>query len=255
MGFYRCFFILTVLFLASCTSVIDKPDKKNLIREKDLVPILTEIQLANGLISDDFVLRDWVTKIDSTTTYYYIAEKHGYTKEAIDKTLRYYFLKNPKKLIAIYEKTLAKLSEMESLLDKQIKIEAERKSHIWTGEKNYYYPVSTAPPDFEIEFFSNDSYLLKFTATLFPDDQSIDAKAKLYAVRADSALTGQRIFFETPQYIKDGAPHEYEIKISLGSYRRMILKGSLYDVCDTITERQRHISFENIELRNLSPNL
>jgi len=253
MVFYRYFFILIVLFLASCTSVIDKPDKKNLIREKDLVPLLTEIQLANGLISNP-VIQDWVTKIDSTT-YYYIAEKHGYTKEAIDRTLRYYFQKNPKKLVAIYEKTLAKLSEMESLLDKQIKIETERKAHIWTGEKNYYYPVSTKAADFEVEIFGNDSYLLKFIATLFPDDQSINAKARLYAVGADSVLTGQRIFFETPQYIKDGRPHEYEIKISLDSYRRMILKGSLYDIANNITKQQRHISFENIELRNLSPNL
>ena len=254
MFFHRLFFISIILFLASCTGVIDKPDKKGLISEKKLVPLLIEIQLANGLISNPSV-QEWVEKIDSTTTYYYIAEKHGYTKEAIDKTLRYYFQEKPKKLIAIYEKSLAKLSEMESLLDKQIKIETERKANIWTGEKNYYYPVSTKNTDFEVTVFGSPSYLLKFTATLFPDDQSIDAKARLFAVRADSVLTGRRIYFETPKYIKDGRPHEYEINISVEQYRNIILKGSLYDVTNNVNENQRHVSFENIEFRNLSPNL
>ena len=242
------------MFSASCTSVTEKPDKKNLIPEKALVPLLTEIQLANGLISNSTV-QSWVATIDSTTTYYHIAEKHGYTKEAIDKTLRYYFIKKPKKLVTIYEKTLAKLSEMESLLDKQIKIETERKANVWQGEKNYYYPFSTKAPEFEVAISGHEPYLLKFTATLFPDDQSADAKASVFAVRADSILTGRRIFFETPKYIKDGKPHEYEINISTGRYGNMILKGSLYDIANNVTEQQRHISFENIELRNLSPYL
>ena len=240
--------------MASCTDVIDKPNRRGVIPEKKLVPLLTEIQLANGLMSNPNV-QEWVEKIDSTTTYYYIAEKHGYTKETIDKTLRYYFQRKPKKLIAIYEKLLAKLSEMESLLDKQIKIETERKSHIWPGEKNYYYPVSTKSPDFEVAIFGNDSYLLKFTATLFPDDQSINARARLFVVRADSVLTGTRTYFETPKYIKDGKPHEYEINISVRQYRNMILKGTFYDITNNVNENQRHVSFENIELRNLSPNL
>ena len=251
MFFYRLFCISTILFLASCINSIDEPDKKGLIPQKKLVPLLTEIQLANGLISNNTV-QEWIERIDSTTTYHYIAEKHGYTKEAMDKTLRYYFMKKPKKLIVIYEKMMANLNEMVTVLDEQIKIENERRANTWRKEKNYYYPVSTENPDFEVAFYGNDSYLFKFTATLFPDDQSINAKAKLFAVRADSALTGTRTYFETPKYIKDGKPHEYEIRISIGQYRNMVLKGSLYDITNNVNEKQRHISFENIELRNLS---
>ena len=251
MFFYRLVLISTVFFLASCTGTIEKPDKKGLIPEKKLVPLLTEIQLANGLMSNPSV-QEWVAKIDTATTYHYIAEKHGYTKEAMDKTLRYYFIKKPKKLITIYEKMLAKLSEMESLLDKQIKIETEIRANIWRREKNYYYPVSTESPDFEVTFLGNAPYLLKFTATLFPDDQSIDTKAKMFVVRADSLLSGRRTYFETPNYIKDGRPHEYEINITVGQYRNMVLKGSLYDVANNVNEQQRHVSFENVELRNLS---
>ena len=254
MFFYRLFFISIILFLVSCTDVIENPSKRGIIPPKKLVPLLTEIQLANSLVSSPDV-QEWVEKIDSTTTYYYIAEKHGYTKEAIDKTLRYYFLKNPKKLIEIYEKSLAKLSEMELLLENRIRIETEKIANIWTGEKNYYYPVSAKSPDFEVTVSGRDSYLLKFTATLFPDDQSIDAKAKLFAVRADSLLSGKRTYFETPNFIKDGKPHQYEINISFGQSRNMILKGSLYDVSNNVNESQRHINFENVEFRNLTPRL
>ena len=138
------------------------------------------------------------------------------------------------------------------MLTEQINIENERRANVWTGEKNYYYPVSTENPDFEISFFGSESFLLKFTATLFPDDQSMNAKARLYVVRSDSALTGSRIYFETPNFIKDGIPHEYEINISAGQMRFMILKGTLYDVTNNVSEQQRHVSFENIMLRNLS---
>ena len=251
MFFYRLFLISIMFITVSCASVVDKPDKKNIIPEKKLVSIITEIQLTNSLLSN-YAVQDWVEKIDSTTTYHYIAEKYGYTKEALDKTLHYYYLKKPKKLIKVYEKMLANLSEMEALLDKQIKIENERIANIWTGEKNYYYPVSIEKSCFEITFLGNAPYLLKFTATLFPDDQSINAKAKMFVVRADSVLTGTRTYFETPNYIKDGRPHEYEINITVGQYRNMVLKGSLYDVANNVNEQQRHVSFENIGLRNLS---
>jgi hypothetical protein len=256
MGFYRYIFILIILFLASCIGVIDKPDKKNIIRKKDFVPIFTEIQLANGLVSDPAV-QDWIPIIDSLTTYYYIAEKYGYTKEAVDKTLRYYFLKNPKRLISIYEKMLVKLSEMEDTFDKQLKIEAEIKANVWPNEKNYYYPLSDGSTDFEITIPSNEIYLLKFTATLFPDDQSVNAKASMFTVRADSVLTGNRTFFEAPKYIKDGRPHNYEIEIANNQNRNVILKGSLYDITNNINNKewQRHISIENIVLKRLVYNL
>ena len=250
MGFFRLFFISIIMFLASCTGTIEKPNRKGLIPERKLAPLLTEIHLANGLISS-YAVQEWA-EIDSLTTYHYIAEKHGYTKEALDKTLYYYFLKKPKKLVAIYEKVMAELGEIEESLSEQIRIDAERRANVWTGMRNYYYPVSTENSNFEISFFASDSYLLKFTATLFPDDPSINAKARLYAVRSDSALTGSRIYFETPNFIKDGKPHEYEINISIGQYRYMILKVMLYDVTNNVREQQRHVSFENIELRNLS---
>ncbi|MDR2887911.1 MAG: DUF4296 domain-containing protein [Bacteroidales bacterium] len=254
MFFYRYVAISIIMFLASCTGAIDNPGRRGLIPEKDLEPIIAEMQLADGLLTSP-VIRDIVTRIDTVTTYRYIAKKYGYTKEDVDKTLHYYFLKNPKKLVAIYEKTLAKLSEMESILDKQIKIEDERKANAWYGERNYHYPVpATEAPDFEIPISGVDSYIMKFTATLFPDDKSVNAKATIFAIGADSALTGKKTSFETPQYIKDGAPHEYEIKISVNRYREMLLKGSFYDAANNVTAQQRHASIENIELRRLSPN-
>jgi hypothetical protein len=245
------------LILASCTNAVEKPDKKNIIPKKDLVPLFTEMQLANGLASNPSV-QEWIPNIDSTTTYYYIAEKYGYTKETFDKTLRYYFLKKPKKLASIYEKTLAKLSEMETAFDEQIKIEAEIRANVWPHERNYYYPVSDEDTDFEITILRNETYSLKFTATLFPNDRSVDAKALMFTVRADSvSLGGKQTFFEAPKYIKDGIPHDYEIVITNSLNRNVILKGSLYDITNNINNEtwQRHMSIENIVLKRIVLNL
>ena len=249
MSSYRFFFISIMLFLVSCTGGVENPSKKGLIPEKKLGPILSELQLTDGLLSSPFI-RDWGTIIDTATAYHSIIEKHGYTKEALDKTLHYYFLKKPKKLITIYEETLAKFSEMESILDKQIKIEMDRTSNIWPGEKDYYYPfATTGHPDFEVSIFGNNDYLLRFTATLFPDDQSVNAKSKLFAVRTDSLLSGKRFFFETPDYIKDGRPHTYQVRISINQNGWFSIKGSLYDITNNVENGQRHIILEDIALR------
>lgn len=109
---------ISSLILFSCTEKNEKPDRSDIIPEKDLMSILTEIHIADGLLPNPKI-RFWVLSVDSISVYHYIAEKHGYTKESFDKTMHYYFVRKPKRLIRIYDKILGKLSEMESLLEKR----------------------------------------------------------------------------------------------------------------------------------------
>ena len=244
---------IIVLLFASCTSGIENPSKKGLIPKKEFSRILAEIQITDGLVTLPTITGN-MHKVDSSTTYHYIVEKYGYTKEELDKTLRYYFLKEPKKLITIYEETLAKLTEMESLLDKQIKQETDKKANIWPGERNFIYPSSAEErPDFEVRILGYTPYVLKFTATLFPDDQSINVKAKMFAVNPDSISSGTKVFFESPEYIKDGMPHTYQMRILVNQRGWPLLKGSLYDIANNPGSRRPHIIFENIELRTPPP--
>jgi hypothetical protein len=233
----------------SCTGKQEKPDWSGLIPEKDLIPILTEIHIADGLLPNPKI-QLWVLKVDSSSVYHYIAEKHGYSKEALDKTMHYYFESKPKKLISIYDKILGNLSKMESLLEKEVMLAREHSSNLWHGEKNYYFPDSsgTQLTDFEFTLAGSRSYNLKFTATIFPDDQSVNPGFKAFTCHADSILTGKRTYYEAPAYIKDGSPHTYIVRVFVASGAAFKLKGTLYNIDNYPEEWQKHVTFENVSL-------
>lgn len=241
--------ILSSYLIFSCTGKQEKPDRSGIIPEKDLIPLIKEIHIADGLLANPRI-QNWVLSIDSISTYHYIAEKHGYTKEEFDKTLHYYFISKPKKLIKIYDKILGELSETESRLEKEVMLQRERASNVWPGEKNYYFPDGNDinAVGFDVSLAGSRIYTLKFTATLFPDDQSVNAKAAVVSIDADSISTGVRTRFETPVYIKDGIPHFYSIRIFVSSNRTFIFKGTLYESDYCIEEWKRHVRFENITL-------
>src|SRR5674536_806 len=116
--------IIISIMMGSCSGRKNKLDKKNLIPEKDLVSILTDIYITDGLLTvPNIILR--ASSLDSITTYYQVIESHGYTKEAMDRTMKYYFIENPKRLNKIYDKVLGILSEMESRVDKEVALEQE----------------------------------------------------------------------------------------------------------------------------------
>ena len=186
-------FIISFLLIISCTGKQERPDSSGIIPEKDLIPLLEEIHLADGLLANPRI-QNWVLSIDSISTYHYIAEKHGYSKEEFDKTLHYYFIRKPKRLIKIYDKILGDLSEMESRLEKEVMLIREKSSNVWPGERNYYFPDGNEMKGigFEVNLAGSRLYTLKFTATLFPDDQSVNTRAGLFACDADSCKTGVR---------------------------------------------------------------
>jgi hypothetical protein len=233
----------------SCTGKVEKPDSSGIIPERDLIPILMEIHLADGLLPNPKI-RNWVLSADSITMYNYIAEKHGYSKETLDKTMHYYFISKPKKLISIYDKILARMSEMESLLEKEVMLAREHSSNFWPGEKNYYIPDSSdiGTLDFQASLAGSRIYILKFTAAIFPDDQSVHPQSRVFSCDADSIMTGIRTFYESPVFIKDGKPHTYSIRIFVNTFEPIQLKGNLYNIDNCLEEWQKHINFENITL-------
>lgn len=242
-------YIIFALLFMSCSGKIDKPGKSNTIPENDFIAILTEINIADGLLANPKV-KNWVPEIDSVTTYQYIAEKHGYTKEAFEKTVNYYFVRKPKKLMNIYDKILAKLSEMESHLDIQARLEKEHMSNIWPGERNYYFPDihEISSTDFRLTLNGNKPYVLRFTATLFPDDESVNPKTTVTAFAADSIFTGKKYIFQSTPFLKDGEPHLYSIRIFVTTPGAVQLEGSLLDNFETTGLGQKHVYLEGITL-------
>src|SRR5674476_950523 len=93
---------LISLLIGSCNTQKIKIDKKNLIPEKELVPLLVDIYMSDGLLSNTKI-KVRFSSLDSIATYYQVIEKHGFTKEMMDNTMQYYFVKDAKKLNKIYD--------------------------------------------------------------------------------------------------------------------------------------------------------
>ncbi len=246
------FFILisVSVITVACTNRKNKLDKKNLIPEKELVSILTDIHLADGLLTLPSV-NSWASSMDSITSYYQIIEKHGYTKENMDKTMKYYFLDDPKKLNKIYDEVLGILSRMESRVDKDEAMIQQRLANLWQGKEYYAIPSVSGIeyPVFDTIFYRPGFYTLTYSVTLFPDDQSVNPRAIAYSTPADSSDTGKRKYYTSAGYLKDGQPHSYSIVFIVPANEIRHVKGCLLERNTNPSGPERHILIDNILIR------
>ncbi len=252
-GMTRLILIVSILFLllaGSCGSRKSKLDSNGLIPEKEMVSIIQEIYIADGLITLPKIYNKY-TNLDSLSAYRYIFESHGYDKETMDKTLKYYFYKKPKKLISIYDQVLGIYSKQESLLEKQSLIEQRKSYNRWSG-KEIYSLFGSEPADstmFDINKLSPGSYVLTFSATLYPDDQSVNPRITVYSYNADSLDSGKKTYIKTLNYIKDGQPHYYRLLFNVPVKPIIRVKGWLYDSDLNATEFNKDAVFEDIYFR------
>lgn len=241
--------ILFSLTAGSCSRRKNNLDHNELIPEKELVSILTDVHIADGLLSLPNI-RYWFSSLDSLTAYNIIFEKHGYSKETMDKTLKYYYIKKPKRLIVIYDQVLGILSEKESLLEREIILAEGHIRNLWTGKEFYYFPDPAENDSilFDITFNDPGKYTLTFSATLFPDDQSVNPRITAYSCHSDSIETGERNYVKTMKYIKDGQPHTYTFIFRVLEKRTLHLRGWLYDFDNNPDEWGKHVRIENISI-------
>jgi hypothetical protein len=241
--------IIISIMTGSCSGRKQKLDNKNLIPEKDLVSLLTDIHLADGLLSLPKINAS-ASSLDSISSYYQVIEKHGYTKEILDKTMNYYFLNYPKRLNKIYDQVLGILSEMESRVEKESIIETARISNIWRGKDFYSIPSPSGNDStlFDMTLSRSGTYTLLFSATLFHDDQSINPRATVYSCSPDSIDTGRRQYVKSINYLKDGRPHKYKLIIVVPPNKIRHLRGWFYDFDNRPYGLEKHVKIENISL-------
>ena len=237
------------LLVISCSSRKNRLDRKNLIPEKQLIDLLVDIHLADGLLVLPHI-DAWTSKLDSITAYYQVIEKHGFTKENLDKTMKYYFIKEPQTLNKIYDQVLGTLSEMELRYEKEYTIEQAKISNLWP-KKDFYSIPSLSGNDstmFDISATMTGSYILSFSATLFPDDQSLNPRAVAYTCSPDSIETGKRHYFESIEFIKDGMPHTYFMKVLVLLRVPSHIRGWLYYFDNHSPLLEKDIIIGNISL-------
>jgi hypothetical protein len=239
--------ILFSLIAGSCSGRKNKLDRTGLIPEKQLVSILTDVYLADGLLSIPKI-HNRFSSLDSLSSYISVIEKHGYSKQSMDKTMKYYFIKNPKKLIKIYDQVLGILSEMDSRFEREANLTEVHYINRWAGKEYYCFPdrKGTDSTRFDFSLNSPGTYTLRFTATLFPDDQSVNPRLTVYLCNPDSIDTGKRRYFNTMEYIKDGWPHQYILIYIMPVNTTIHLRGWLNDPDNNPDVLEKHRIFENI---------
>ncbi len=247
------FAFLILIFISllngSCSGRKNRLDKKNLIPENELVSILTDIHIADGLQILPKVGYSHSSH-DSINYYDLVVEKHGYSKEEMDRTMKYYFIENSKKLTKIYDQVLGILSEDESRIDSDfINIRSHFKN-LWSGKEFYSFPSLSGNDSTMFDIIANRPgvYSLTFTVSVFPDDQSFKPRPTLFSCNPDSLETGKRRYVKTVDYIKDGRPHTYILSIRVPERTTYHLRGWLYDFDNLSFSLKKHAIIENISL-------
>jgi hypothetical protein len=232
-----------LLFSGSCKSY----EEKNLIPEKTFAAILTEVHFVDGLLMIPEI-RDKYSERDSVLNYIDIIENHGYTKEAMDRTLKYYFTKKPKRLIRIYDHAIGRLTEMETILAEESDEVPSKQGDLWKGEP--LYQLSDEPEAekiyFDHIFYLKGDYILQFSVTVFPSDESLNPCLTAWVCNADSMDTGKRNYFPSIRYLKDGHPHTYTVIFNNPGKSPVVLKGWLYDSENNPAGVSRHAKIEGI---------
>ncbi len=240
-------FVLLIFLILLIPEGCKSDKKKGLIPEKTFAKILYEIHLADGLLALPDIHDKYYSR-DSVANYTDIVENHDYTKEAFDKTLRYYFTEKPKKFIRIYDHAIGKLTEMESLLEGISEDIPALSGGLWKGSQLYLLTGNrdTTKLYFDHIFYTAGDYTLQFTLTLFPSDQTLNPCFTAYTCRADSLVSGKRTFLRGPEYIKDGRPHTYSFVLKIPDNLPTLIKGHLLDFENNPAEISRHARIEGI---------
>lgn len=230
------------LVIFECTSRKNNLNKSDLIPASVLPDIMTDIYITNGLLTVPRV-HHWYVPTDTLGPYADAVKKYGYTKQQLDRTMKWYFVRKPKKLIKIYDKVLARLSEMEIRYAQEADAYKAEAANLWKGRKFYASPdLKNEGSYFEIRMNYPGVYHLSFTATIHPDDQSVDPAFFAYFQNPDSTVT-EKTVLTTIKYIKDGAPHNYYVRIDAPSQYFFNVKGWFVNSCVP----ESHFLIENIE--------
>lgn len=236
--------LLVFILGSSCSGRKNEAQRKGTIPKDDMIDILTELYVTDGLLIMPFI-QEWYQSTDSISAYRDVIAKYGYTKADFDRTMRFYFMKKPKKLMKIYEQALARLSEMESRYEQEASKLQSQTMDFWNGRQ--LYSETGDSTGFDIRFGRLNHYL-SFTVTVFPDDQSVNPRPAIYTCHPDSAETGKRHYIRTLAYIKDGQPHKYVYLISDKNRSGVRLMGDLF-YPELNTAGGKHFIIEDISLK------
>jgi hypothetical protein len=248
----RIILSLLIIYAVSCTNDNHKIRKRDLIPVNELVPLLTDLYIGDGLLQYPGV-RDKFLNKDTISSYLDIIKKHGYTKEKVDKTLQYYFVNDSKKLQKIYDMALARLSEIQSRAETEKAVQVT--NDIWDQKTSFTVPDEGTNNSiyFNIPIRDTGFYSLTLTAIIYKNDQSINPRITVFFWKADSAGKQVKKFWDKVDLVKDDLKHNYVAigRVSDTSFKH--ISGFLLDGDPQNGRWEKHAKINDIKLTKGPP--
>jgi len=246
--------ILLLLMVQSCNKTTKSGIKRSeVIPEKEMVEILSDLYLVDGLLNYPPIKSEFSEK-DSTENYSDIIREHGYTKEKVDNSMKYYFIDKPKKYEAIYDRVIEKLSGMEADVIANLSQNTNINLNLWNGERSYSLPdVGVSDPiEFSVPTRGLGEYVIKARIMLYEDDQSIDPHSEVWFWYDDGTEEGMKIPWERINLAKSSRPEIITMKKELEDPRVTHIKGKLLNHTDQPGHWEKHAMVTNITITRIT---
>ena len=230
--------ITVIMLLFNCHGFRNK----DRIPEKDLVEFLTDLHMANAIVSERRNI-DLGYKLDSASLYGSLFGKYGFTKAQFDTAMLYYS-NNPEKLKKLMNQVTARLQEMEEAATaEEERLKKADMDIVWsdsTDRKPKQGTMDKIAVDIPIK--QGGMYMVSVTVRLFPDDLSVNPGMTLYFYCDDSTTDGRRIYFDKVYYgTQGGEPITYTTTGMLADSTYHRIRGSLADFSNEDTLFNRNI--------------
>lgn len=214
---------LALFMISSCSR-----EKKDIIPERKMAPILVDIHIADEIVTSRHSLDPDIV-YDSAKTYGWIFKKYGITKAVFDSSMAYYS-DRPDALNKIYNRVIASISKMEAELAK-LELEDSQREVIFKDNAVHRLPLedSTGKIPFDVPLTGPGDYKLNAKLLIQRTDQSVNPHITAYYWYDDGTEAGVRDYFRPVPLKKSDRPVVYSASKKLTNPKFTHLRGYILD--------------------------
>ncbi len=251
MKLFSWFFIFFLIFTFSCTDKEKPIRKKDIIPQEDLVVILADIHITDGILNMPTNLDKYPGR-DTLSNYNDIFINHGYSREIFDKTLIYYS-NHPDDFELVYEEVLNNLSKTESEISSQRYVveDDESSSNLWEDTMEWKLPQNGKRNKiaFSIPIDKQGFYIIRVRIKMYKEDASINPRLSAYFWYDDGTENGEKYNFPENKIKKEDTWRYYTISLKTTDPKITHLKGFLLNDDNTDTDWAKKAEIENISIQ------
>lgn len=189
-------------------------EKQEIIPERTMIQILKDIYLATGLLESYDISRNYSSK-DSISVYFELYEKYGYSRETIENNIRYYFIKENRKLAKMYNSIISDMMTEKTILQNTIDMFSSEAGSFWPRDEKTFILIGEKKDEsvsFEKQIVNKGIYTIKYDIIVNPWDKTVDPYVEIWSANVIDEGTGiDSVIIAKKRYVKDGIKHSYSI--------------------------------------------